>query len=256
MTAASLHGEDSSLASQCLAFCQALASQGKAFSFSLKIDSTFSFALDTRKAKLRFLCQRLWQGRRWAPLQRGGMPEEGLSFWRRSRAPVYSWMSPPADLPLSSWSLLRSLTQVQLGKQSNPINHRHLNSMGGLSFVTNAQMVAWTLIVLIPTSAPVIVGSTTTTGSTLVMILCGLFGKQMALAATSCIALAPARLLLDVPVVRCGDLKRLCRLENPKGLFWQINDWLIDHWAYIIEDTLSTTKMQYIFHKLVGVCVK
>ena len=93
--------------------------------------------------------------------------------------------------------------------------------MGGLSIVTSAQMVAWTLMpcVLIPTSAPVIVGSTTTTGSTLVMILCGLFGKQMALAATSCIALAPARLLLDVPVVRCGDLKRLCRLENPKGLF-------------------------------------
>ena len=51
MTAASLHGEDSSLASQCLVFCQALASQGKAFSFSLKIDSTFSFALDTRESQ-------------------------------------------------------------------------------------------------------------------------------------------------------------------------------------------------------------
>ena len=41
--------EQSSLTSQCLAFCQALASQGKAFSFSLKIDSTFSFSLDTRE---------------------------------------------------------------------------------------------------------------------------------------------------------------------------------------------------------------
>ena len=130
-------------------------------------------------------------------------------------------MSPPADLPLqhlSSWSLLRSLTQVQLGKQ---INYHHLNSMGGLSIATNAQMVAWTLMpyALIPTSAPVIVALATTTGSTLVMILCGLFGNQIPLTATSSIALAPACLLLDVLVVGCGDLKSLCRLENPKGLF-------------------------------------
>ena len=41
-------GEGSSLASQCLAFCQALASQGKAFNFSLNIDSKFSFSLDNR----------------------------------------------------------------------------------------------------------------------------------------------------------------------------------------------------------------
>ena len=114
----------------------------------------------------------------------------------------------------------RSLTQVQLRKQSNPTNHRHLKSMGGLCIVTNAQMVACTSMpcALIPTSAPVIVDLTTTTSSTLAMILCGLFGKQIALA-TSSIALAPARLLLDVPVVGCGDLKCLCQLENPKGLF-------------------------------------
>ena len=40
--------EESSLTSQCLAFCQTLASQGKAFTFSLKINST-SFSLDTRE---------------------------------------------------------------------------------------------------------------------------------------------------------------------------------------------------------------
>ena len=39
---------DSSLATKCLAFCQALSSQGKAFQFSLNIGSTFSFTLDTR----------------------------------------------------------------------------------------------------------------------------------------------------------------------------------------------------------------
>ena len=44
---------DSSLASQCLAFCQALASQGKDFSFSLTVNSTFSFSLDTRDTKVK-----------------------------------------------------------------------------------------------------------------------------------------------------------------------------------------------------------
>ena len=40
--------EDSSLASQCMAFCQALASQGQSFNFSISIGSDFSFSLDTR----------------------------------------------------------------------------------------------------------------------------------------------------------------------------------------------------------------
>jgi hypothetical protein len=41
--------EDSSLTTQCLAFCQALASQGKAFSLSLTVGNTFSFSLDNRE---------------------------------------------------------------------------------------------------------------------------------------------------------------------------------------------------------------
>jgi hypothetical protein len=40
--------EDSSLTTQCLAICQALASQGKAFNFFIKIGSNFSFPLDNR----------------------------------------------------------------------------------------------------------------------------------------------------------------------------------------------------------------
>ena len=39
---------DSSLATQCMAFCQALTGQGKVIQFSLNIGSTFSFTLDTR----------------------------------------------------------------------------------------------------------------------------------------------------------------------------------------------------------------
>ena len=44
-------GEDSSLASKCMAFCQSLASQGKALHFSLKIGDTFSFSLDTSETE-------------------------------------------------------------------------------------------------------------------------------------------------------------------------------------------------------------
>ena len=43
---------ESSLVSQCLAFCQTLANQGKDFSFNLTINSSFSFSLDTRESKV------------------------------------------------------------------------------------------------------------------------------------------------------------------------------------------------------------
>ena len=39
---------NSSLASKCMDFCQALASQGQAFNFSIVIGPNFSFSLDTR----------------------------------------------------------------------------------------------------------------------------------------------------------------------------------------------------------------
>ena len=43
---------DCSLASKCMDFCQALASQGLPFHFTLNMGSTFTFSLDTRgKAK-------------------------------------------------------------------------------------------------------------------------------------------------------------------------------------------------------------
>ena len=44
---AAVSENDSSLANKCLALCQALNSQGKAFKFSLTIGNTFSFSLDS-----------------------------------------------------------------------------------------------------------------------------------------------------------------------------------------------------------------
>ena len=46
---ASASGEDSPLANKCFDFCNALASQGMAFSFSLTLGSHFSFSLETRE---------------------------------------------------------------------------------------------------------------------------------------------------------------------------------------------------------------
>ena len=50
--AAPVVSKESSLASQCMAFCQTLASQGKAFHFVLKIGEAFSFSLDPKEKVL------------------------------------------------------------------------------------------------------------------------------------------------------------------------------------------------------------
>ena len=48
MAALTMSGENSDLASQCMAFCQALASKGQNFSFTLNVGPSFTFSLDTR----------------------------------------------------------------------------------------------------------------------------------------------------------------------------------------------------------------
>ena len=48
MAAPEMGEDNSNLASQCMAFCQALASKGQIFSFTLKVGSSFTFSLDTR----------------------------------------------------------------------------------------------------------------------------------------------------------------------------------------------------------------
>ena len=48
MAAPTMGEENSDLATQCMAFCQALASKGQTFSFALNVGSSFMFSLDTR----------------------------------------------------------------------------------------------------------------------------------------------------------------------------------------------------------------
>ena len=226
MTAATLHGGDSSLASQCLALCQTLVSQGKAFTFSLKIDSTFSFSLDSKESLASAPLAEVLTRKKVSPSTKRRNARRRAEFLKKKQSSCVQ-----LDVP-SSGSASATSEQLVTSEKSHSSPAREADQLPpfelnggvqppGLSIATNAQMVAWTLMpyVLIPTSAPVIVALATTTGSTLVMILCGLFGNQIPLTATSSIALAPACLLLDVLVVGCGDLKSLCRLENPKGLF-------------------------------------
>ena len=49
MSAPNASEDDLSLASQCLALCQTLAGQGKAFSISVTVGSTFTFSLDSKE---------------------------------------------------------------------------------------------------------------------------------------------------------------------------------------------------------------
>ena len=48
MTAPAMSEKGSDLTSQCMAFCQALASKGRPFNFTLNVDNSFLFSLDTR----------------------------------------------------------------------------------------------------------------------------------------------------------------------------------------------------------------
>ena len=50
MSAPNASEDELSLASQCLALCQTLAGQGKAFSFSVTVGSTFTFSMDSKEA--------------------------------------------------------------------------------------------------------------------------------------------------------------------------------------------------------------
>ena len=49
MVSAAMGSGDPALVSKCLEFCQALTNKGQTFSFSLSIDSSFSFSLETRQ---------------------------------------------------------------------------------------------------------------------------------------------------------------------------------------------------------------
>ena len=101
MTAATLHGEDSSLASQCLALCQTLASQGKAFTFSLKIDSTFSFSLDTRESKASASLPEALTRKKVSPSTKRRNTRRRAEFLKKKQSTIVQEVGVPSSVSIS-----------------------------------------------------------------------------------------------------------------------------------------------------------
>ena len=88
-------GEDkSNLASQCMAFCQALASKGQIFSFTLKVGSSFAFSLDTRGNGTSSLAKK-----RKSPSTRRRNARRRAEFLAKKRGPPESECSAEKSTP-------------------------------------------------------------------------------------------------------------------------------------------------------------
>ena len=88
-------GEDkSNLASQCMAFCQALASKGQIFSFTLKVGSSFAFSLDTRGNGTSSLTKK-----RKSPSTRRRNARRRAEFLAKKRGPPESESSTEKSTP-------------------------------------------------------------------------------------------------------------------------------------------------------------
>ena len=88
-------GEDkSNLASQCMAFCQALASKGQIFSFTLKVGSSFAFSLDTRENGSSTLSKK-----RKSPSTRRRNARRRAEFLAKKRGPPESESSTEKSTP-------------------------------------------------------------------------------------------------------------------------------------------------------------
>ena len=109
---AAVAGKDSSLASKCLDLCQALATQGKEFTFSVTIGSSFSFSLDTRKKS----CEAKQPGKRSSP-----------STMRRNARRKESFLKKKGQPPASSKAMsLRPNNSTTTTTTSNTATHTPL----------------------------------------------------------------------------------------------------------------------------------
>ena len=61
-----LSGDDPALLTQCLEFCQVLASKGQAFNLSLTLGSSFTFSLDTRGGTTPVMQKKKNKPRNWS----------------------------------------------------------------------------------------------------------------------------------------------------------------------------------------------
>ena len=94
MAAPKMGDEKSDLASQCMAFCQALASKGQIFSFTLKVGSSFTFSLDTRGNGTSSLTKK-----RKSPSTRRRNARRRAEFLAKKRGPPESESSTEKSTP-------------------------------------------------------------------------------------------------------------------------------------------------------------
>ena len=121
MKMAAVAGKDSSLASKCLDLCQALASQGQEFTFSVTIGSSFSFSLDTRKKS----CDFKQPGKRSSP-----------STMRRNARRKEHFLKKKAQPPASSMAMpLRSNNFTTTTTSNTAIHSPPVESHGPISRV-------------------------------------------------------------------------------------------------------------------------
>ena len=270
MTAATLCGEETPLVSQCLAFCQALAGQGKAFNFSLKIGSTFSFSLDTRG------------GQALDPVTR---KKPSPSTQRRNARRREQFLKKKLEaLTPSNTSSFKSVTPSSTPNSSERRPESLRNAVGTgqrrasleASIIRQEDTSAFSNSVLSNLGQCPLEGTHTMHGDP-----CPLHpicpecefedAKRESRLPRACGFHANASQVDDSPCtgtitehdsdafaeefgfdgvwlwwtwepVRCDYLKSLCWLESPKGLFWQINiDWLIDWhlWKVFKKDHLG-----------------
>ena len=94
MAAPEMGEDNSNLASQCMAFCQALASKGQIFSFTLKVGSSFAFSLDTRGNGTSSLTKK-----RKSPSTRRRNARRRAEFLAKKRGPPESESSTEKSTP-------------------------------------------------------------------------------------------------------------------------------------------------------------
>ena len=112
MTAATLCGEDSSLASQCLALCQTLVSQGKAFTFSLKIDSnsTLSFSLDTKEGKASAVSPEALTRKKVSPSTKRRNAQRRDEYLKKKQSTIVQQVDVPSNVSISVTTLEQAAT--------------------------------------------------------------------------------------------------------------------------------------------------
>ena len=117
MTAATLSGEDSSLASQCLALRQTLVSLGMAFTFSLKIDSNsdLSFSLDTKESKASGLSPEALTRKKVSPSTKRRNARRRAEFLKKKQSTIVQQV----DVPSSVSILVTTPEQTATSKKPN-----------------------------------------------------------------------------------------------------------------------------------------